>query len=59
VVAIGVAQEFQSVFTATTRPSTGDGPPQFSFRKEDRRVTCFYFYVWDDDFGPGFIKLCA
>ena len=59
VVAVGVAQEFQSVFTAATRPSTDDGPPQFSFRKEDRRVTCFYFYVWDDDFGPGFVKLCA
>jgi hypothetical protein len=58
VVAVGVAQEFQSVFTAATRPSTGDGPPQFCFRK-DRRVTCFYFYIWDDDFGPGFIKLCA
>jgi hypothetical protein len=26
-----VAQEFQSVFTASTRSSTGDGPPQFSF----------------------------
>ena len=59
VVAIGVAQELQSVFTAASRSSRSDGPPQFSFRKEDRRVTCFYFYVWDDDFGPGFVKLCA
>jgi DNA-binding transcriptional ArsR family regulator len=25
----------------------------------DRRVTCFYFYLWDQDFGPGFIKVCA
>jgi hypothetical protein len=58
VVAIGVAQEFQSVFTATKRRTT-TGLPQFSFRKEDRRVTCFYFYVWDDDFGPGFVKLCS
>ncbi len=58
VVAVGVAQEFQSVFTAAKR--TGEaGGVQFSFRKEDRRVTCFYFYIWDDDFGPGFIKLCA
>ena len=24
----------------------------FSFTKADRRVTCYYFYLWDDDFGP-------
>ncbi|HZD01224.1 MAG TPA: hypothetical protein VFA46_13865 [Actinomycetes bacterium] len=58
VVAIGVTQEFQNVFTATKRRTT-TGPPQFRFRKQDRRVTCYYFYVWDDDFGPGFVKLCA
>jgi hypothetical protein len=22
-------------------------------------VTCYYFYLWDEDFGPGFIKLCS
>ena len=22
-------------------------------------VTCFYFYLWDEDFGPAFIKICA
>ncbi|MGH8931490.1 MAG: hypothetical protein ACRDZO_12905 [Egibacteraceae bacterium] len=22
-------------------------------------MSCFSFYVWDDDFGPGFVKLCA
>jgi hypothetical protein len=59
VVAIGVAQEFQNVFTATKRRSDPASAPQFSFRKEDRRVSCFYFYVWDADFGPGFIKLCS
>jgi hypothetical protein len=59
VVAIGVAQEYQNVFTATSRPSQVSAAPQFSFRKEDRRVSCFYFYIWDDDFGPGFVKLCS
>ena len=31
----------------------------YSFTKADRRVTCFYFYLWDADFGPAFIKICA
>ena len=58
VAAIGTAQEFQNVFAASQR----HGPqriPWFSFTKADRRVTCFYFYVWDSDFGPAFIKVCA
>src|SRR5262249_34143079 len=24
-----------------------------------RRVTCYYFYVWDQGFGPAFLKVCA
>jgi hypothetical protein len=60
VVAIGVAQEFQSVFTGYKRDTpTPTGLPQYSFAKADRRVTCFYFYIEDDDFGPCFIKLCS
>lgn len=58
VAAIGVAQEFQRVWSASQR-ETSTGAPQFSFAKADRRVTCYYFYVWDLDFGPGFIKVCA
>jgi len=58
VAAIGVAQEFQNVF-ATNRREGSNGIPWFSFTKADRRVTCFYFYLWDRDFGPGFIKVCA
>jgi hypothetical protein len=58
VAAIGTAQEFQNVFASAKH--TGDnGVPWFSFSKADRRVTCFYFYVWDADFGPGFIKICS
>ena len=57
VAAIGVAQEYQNVFAATQR--NNGGAVWFSFTKADRRVTCFYFYLWDDDFGPGFIKVCA
>jgi hypothetical protein len=58
VVAVGVAQEYQRVFSAT-KGETGQGAVWFDFYKADRRVTCYYFYVWDQDFGPGFIKLCA
>src|SRR3954467_513988 len=58
VAAIGVAQEYANVFTGTQRDAPND-IPWFSFHKADRRVTCYYFYLWDDDFGPAFIKICA
>jgi hypothetical protein len=58
VAAIGVAQEYANVFTGTQRDAP-NGIPWFSFHKADRRVSCYYFYLWDDDFGPGFIKICA
>jgi hypothetical protein len=58
VAAIGVAQEFQRVWTAYRR-ETSTAAPQFTFTKADRRVTCYYFYLWDADFGPAFIKVCA
>lgn len=59
VAAIGVAQEFATVWTARQRQTAPGIAPQFSFTKEQRRVTVFYLYVWDDDFGPGFIKICS
>jgi hypothetical protein len=59
VVAVGVAQEFQSVFSGYDRAAGKPGPPSFTFAKADRRVTVYYFYVLDRDFGPGFIKLCS
>jgi len=58
VAAIGVAQEFQRVWAAYRR-ETSTAAPQFTFAKADRRVTCYYFYLWDEDFGPAFIKVCA
>jgi hypothetical protein len=64
VVAIGVAQEFQSVFAAYDRSAKEGAPrfagaPRYAFVREDRRVTAYYFYIADPDFGLGFIKLCA
>ena len=58
VAAIGVAQEYQRVWTASTHKST-TGSVQFKFAKTQRRVTCYYFYLWDTQFGPAFIKVCA
>lgn len=58
VAAIGVAQEFQRVWSAV-EGTTSTGTPRWSFYKADRRVTCYYFYLWDDNFGPAFIKVCA
>jgi hypothetical protein len=58
VAAIGVAQEFQNVFASTERPNS-TGVPWYTFNKADRRVTCYYFYLWDTDFGSSFIKICT
>jgi hypothetical protein len=58
VAAVGVAQEFQRVWSAYQR-DTKTAAPQYTFAKADRRVTCYYFYLWDEDFGPAFIKVCA
>src|SRR6476661_9486653 len=59
VAAIGVAQEPQRVFISRQRDTDPSKPPQFSFDKKDRRVTVYYFYLYDADFGPAFIKVCT
>jgi hypothetical protein len=59
VVAIGWAQEYQHVWEARKRDTDPSRPPQFSFAIARRRVTCYYFYLWDQDFGGAFIKICA
>jgi hypothetical protein len=58
VVAVGMAQEFQWVCTGTKCSADGQAP-RFSFTRAERRTTCYYFYVWDAEFGPAFIKICA
>jgi hypothetical protein len=59
IVAIGCAQEFQLVWTARKRATDPGACPQFSFAKEQRRVPVFYVYVFDEQMGPGFIKICT
>jgi hypothetical protein len=58
VAAVGVSQEFQRVWSAYQR-DTQAAAPQYTFAKADRRVTCYYFYLWDEDFGQAFVKVCA
>src|SRR5579863_10558391 len=59
VAAIGCAQEFQLVWTARNRDTDPAKPPQFSFTREQRRVSVFYVYIWDTAVGSGFIKICT
>jgi hypothetical protein len=60
VAAIGVAQEFQRVFTGTTyHGDEGGGVLRFGYAKADRRVNAYYFYRVDEEFGPVFMKVCA
>ncbi len=59
VVAIGCAQEVQLVWTARKRDTDPGGCPQFSFTREQRRVSVFYVYIFDEQMGPGFIKICT
>jgi hypothetical protein len=59
VAAIGCAQEFQLVWTARKRDTDPGLCPQFSFIKEQRRVSVFYVYIWDTAMGSGFIKICS
>ena len=56
VAAIGVAQEFQRVWTADER-HTSTGTTRWWFTTDDRRVSCYYFYLYDLDFGPAFVKM--
>ena len=57
--AVGCAQEFQLVWTARKRDTDPGRCPQFSFTKEQRRVSVFYVYIWDSTMGGGFIKICS
>jgi hypothetical protein len=59
IVAVGCAQEFQLVWTARKRATDPGACPQFSFTKEQRRVSVFYVYIFDEQMGPGFIKICT
>jgi hypothetical protein len=54
---IGVAQEKARAFKATKAKDRDY--VSFSFSKQWVYVNHYYFYLVDEDFGPGFIKVCA
>ncbi len=57
VAAIGVAQEFARVFTATGAVQAEGGAPHFGWAKADRRVTAYNF--WDTDFDDHCCQSCT
>ncbi len=60
VVTLGVAQEIQRVTMGTdVRRDPATGCPHYSFKKVERRVTVYYFYIADTEWGPCFIKTAA
>jgi len=58
VVAIVAAQEFQWVF-GSTKKTGRTVAVWFDWAKSERRVSCYYFYILDREFGPSFIKICS
>jgi hypothetical protein len=52
VTATGAAQECARVFTGTRRDDAPASVAWLCFATTERRVTCYYFYLWDEEFGP-------
>jgi hypothetical protein len=58
---IGVAQERVSGWRGWKDPADPRGQkghPHFCYRRQSLFVNHYYVYLWDRDFGPGFIKIC-
>lgn len=58
VVFIGAAQEKAYSFKARKRQGQGN-KVGFDYSRQSVRVKHYYFYLQDEDFGPGFIKICT
>ncbi|MDH3684409.1 MAG: hypothetical protein OEV40_31190 [Acidimicrobiia bacterium] len=60
VVMIGVAQEKSSAWRSWVAKGQKDLPhPHMEWSRQSTFVNHYYFYVWDPDWGPGFIKTNA
>lgn len=57
VVVIGVAQEKANAFKAQKR--TAGKMVGFDYSRQSVYVNHYYFYLQDEEFGPGFIKVCS
>lgn len=57
VVFIGVAQERAYAFRA--KKTEKDGYINFDYSRGSVYVNHYYFYLHDEEFGPGFIKICS
>lgn len=60
VVAVGKAQERMDVWAGYKDKNSSlgtDRHPHFSFSRQSRVPDHWYFYLWDDQWGPAFIKL--
>jgi hypothetical protein len=57
VVFIGVAQEKAQAFKAAKRVQ--GHAVGFDYSRQPVYVNYYYFYLQDEDFGPGFIKVCS
>jgi hypothetical protein len=61
VVLVGKAQERVQVWAGyqdSRSPLNISGHPHFAFSRQARVPDQWYFYLWDADWGPAFIKLC-
>jgi hypothetical protein len=58
VVLIGKAQEKASAFKGK-RADKADGKVWFNYSRQEVYVTHYYFYILDEEFGLGFIKVCT
>lgn len=59
VVAIGVAQERRSVWMGAVDHRSPAGIPHYGFRRVERRITVFYFYLFDSEWGPASIQISS
>jgi hypothetical protein len=61
VVLIGKAQERVKAWAGfkDSNALASAGHPHFSFTRQSRIPDNWYFYLWDNDWGPAFIKLCS
>ncbi len=59
VVAVGVAQERRSVWMGSVDHRGPTGVPHYDFHRTERRITVYYFYLFDAEWGPCSIQICS